>query len=42
MVRIIRYRCFRLFFQDGLQGDVRLDEAYGRRDDFSLRLPGVF
>ena len=42
MVLIIRHRCFRPFFQDDLLGDVHLDEAYGRRDDFSLRLPGVF
>ena len=42
MVLIIRHRCFQLFFQDDLQGDVRLDEAYVHRDDFSLRLPAVF
>ena len=42
MVLIVRHRCFRPFFRDDLLGDVRLDEAYGHRDDFSLRLPGVF
>ena len=38
MVLIVRHRCFQLFFQ----GDVHPGEAYGHRDDFSLRLPGVF
>jgi hypothetical protein len=42
MVLIVRHRCFQLFFQDDLQGDVLLDKAYGHRDDFSLRLLGVF